>query len=230
MKYKSRNKNMRKKLIIILGVIVVVFGLSIVYAALTSSLNIVGRTDVEGNTWSITFNINNADNNGWTAKPTVDDGIIRFAYMSFDVPGEYAEFEVEITNNGLLLAELKDIIIGTPVCSSDTGNTDDEKLICDNIDISLKYADGSLVEIGDILYQFRYDGNPVGTSAVCKQTDLEESLALSTRSKREVIVNITYNKDVDKVPSSKVTVTGLDIQFLFEQTNNSCKYELGSFF
>lgn len=70
----------------------------------------------------------------------------------------------------------------------------------------------------------------MGTSAVCKQTDLEESLALSTRSKREVIVNITYNKDVDKVPSSKVTVTGLDIQFLFEQTNNSCKYELGSFF
>lgn len=226
-----RKKNFnRKNLMFILAGVIGVFGITIVYAALFATLKIDGTAELQGNTWGITLEVSNRTNNASTLVPTVDGDRVRFLKIYFNTPGDYAEYEINVINNGTLIGELKDIIVGTPVCTSDTGNADDERLICDNIELSFKYADGNPVEVGDILYNFIVDGESLGYSAICKQNDLEESMSLFTRSNREIIATITYNKDVDRVPSSKVTVTGLDVQFLFEQTNNDCKYERGSLF
>lgn len=227
---RSRKKKLNSKMLTyMLFGIVAVFGLSIAYAVLTTSINIVGSGDVVGNNWYISMDIKNAktSNNVWTERvPEVDGHRIRNIFAEMNVPGDYASFEVWMHNQGDIIAEIQDVIIGTPVCTSDTGNKADEELVCNNIVVNVNYADGEMVEKGDILYHFlsQGDGYYSGFSAVCKKTDLNESMLLTTNKDRAIYVEIIYKKDIDKVPSSKVTVSDIDFEFVFSQTDNDCKY------
>ena len=177
---RSRKRSVsRKKLIYIVGGIVIVFGLSIAYAALNTSLNVIGEAEVEGNDWDITMEINN-------------------------------------TSDGL--------IIHTP--------KEDEDLICNNINVSVKYSDGTPVEKGDILYQAfpQDDMDYSGMTMICKSEDTAESFELLTSRSRNIKIQVEYSKDIDKVPSSRVTVYGLEFKFVFGQTYNDCNYERNSMF
>ena len=230
---RSRKRSVsRKKLIYIVGGIVMVFGLSIAYAALNTSLNVMGAAEVEGNDWNITMEINNTSDGLIIHTPTVDKDHIRNFYPVFDYPGDSDFLMVTVNNKSKLLAEITDIIVGTPVCTSDTGNKEDEDLVCNNINVSIKYSDGTPVEKGDILYQAfpQDDLNYSGMTMICKSEDTAESIELLTSRSRNIKIQVEYSKDIDRVPSSKVTVYGLDFKFVFGQTHNDCNYERNSMF
>ena len=237
---RKRKKNFnRKNLMFILAGVIGVFGITIVYAALTTTLNIVGSTEVEGNDWKISMEIINTrtEDGVWREQtPHVDGHRIRNVFFNLYVPGDYAYFEVTLNNEGKLPAELQDIIIGNPTCTSDSGNNDDEKLICDNIIITINYVDGSPIEKGDILYHMLYYSSnkyeKTGFSAICKKSDLKESMDLISYSRggRTIAINVEYDKNINKVPSSNVTVSGIDFDFIFGQTDNDCNYVRNSMF
>lgn len=228
---KSKKKFNRKYLLFILAGVVGIFGLSIVYAALSSTLNIVGNSEVKGNNWKISMELRNIKASVGSygqSVPTVDGHRIHNLFFDLNVPGDYMEFKVVIHNESHLIAELNDIIVGTPVCESDTGNMEDEELICNNINVTFTYNDGLPVEKGDLLYQgmLQDDGSYSSISAICKPGDTKETLRNMTTSDRIINVRIEYDKNIDKVPSSLVEVRGLDLEFVFGQTDKKCNYEM----
>lgn len=229
---KSKKKKVnRKYLLFILGGVVGVFGLSSAYAALTTALNIVGSSEVKGNNWKISMEVRNfnvSSGHYGSYVPSVDGHRIKNIYFDLNVPGDYMEFQVVAHNESHLIAELNDIIVGTPVCTSDMENREDEELVCDNIKVTFSYNDGSPVEKGDLLYQtmLQDDGSYSTLSAICKMSDTKESLYNLTHSRRIINVRIEYDKNIDKVPSSLVEVSGLDLEFVFGQTDKKCNYEM----
>ena len=221
-------KKYNAKLIYILLILVAILGLSVVYAALSSTLNITGSTEITESSWDITLDVSHkASSTGFFSKsiPQVDGHRIKMYGVTANMPGDYAEVYITAHNNGTIIAELTDIIVGTPTCSSETGNTADEELVCNNIYFSYKYYDGTAVEKGDLLYPIPELGE---FSGICKQSDSNNGNYYSflSASQRRIVFRIDYNKDVDAVPSSNVIVNDIDIDLVFNQTQKSCPFNI----
>lgn len=61
-------------------------------------------------------------------------------------------YTFNVVNDGDLDAKISSIVMPKPVCTS-TGDTayEDSSLICDNLNYSLTYLDGTEIKIGDTL-------------------------------------------------------------------------------
>ena len=118
-----KRKKCNVKLVYVLLILVSILGLSIVYAALSSTLNISGASEIKESSWNITLDVKSKyTSTGYFRKkvPTVDGH----------------------------MAELTDIIVGAPTCTSETGNNADAELVCNSLSYSYRYEEGSAVEKG----------------------------------------------------------------------------------
>ena len=103
------NKRSSKKYPIIL--IILLLGITIGYAALNSTLNINGRSNISKNTWDLYFdNVVVKDGSVEAIKlPTIENNTTVDFEVELELPGDFYEFTVDVVNNGTIDAMIESI-------------------------------------------------------------------------------------------------------------------------
>ena len=109
----------RKMLYMILGIILLsVFSLTIVYAALSVTLNITGSTQITASNWDIHLeNPEVKSGSVSSAVPTISGNNLSFT-ANLTKPGDYYEFTVDVVNEGSIDAMI-DSVVKTPELTSE---------------------------------------------------------------------------------------------------------------
>ena len=133
-------KKINKKVIILL-----ILFISIGFAYLSTNLNIIGITNVKGNTWDIHFeNVQVLHSVEGNPTPTIDTAKTTVNYTAnLNLPGDYFEFTVDVVNAGSLDAMIEDIV--TKINDTDISN------LPDYLDFFITYEDGTELENNQIL-------------------------------------------------------------------------------
>lgn len=151
-----------KKIFSLIGILFItcisVIGISFTYASITSKLSIDGYASMNSMKWSVHFqNLSNANLKGTTLevnKPTLKNNATSISdfEVKFMNINDGVNYTFDVINDGDLDAKISSIVIPKPVCTS-TGDTayEDSSLICDNLNYSLTYLDGTEIQIGDTL-------------------------------------------------------------------------------
>lgn len=107
----SRRKN-QKNYIIVVALLLIV-GISIGYAAITTALNINGSLSIKSAKWDVKFTDVNVTEGSVTAtKPATisDDKNTKVEYeIEFQQPGDFYEFTVKVKNAGTMDAVIQDV-------------------------------------------------------------------------------------------------------------------------
>ena len=219
-----KNKKQRKILLYLL----VVLGLTIGFALLSTTLKINGTASIKSNNWdihwdssSISVNQDSVD----TTLPTVSKGESDNDTVSFNVelnlPGDFYEFEIDAVNSGSIDGALDTI-------TTKVYNSSDEELKTEDIPEYLKYSvtyDDGTPTTGDILkhgesktYKVRVEFDRSweqvpSTDEIYKiKVDIPYIQHKSTTTVDEGPVTITANKTTAaKNEEVKVTVTATDV-------------------
>ena len=104
----KKNKQDLYIFIIMIGLI----GLTIGYAALSSTLNINGKSNISKNTWDVYFdNVVVKDDSVEAVKiPTVTDKTTVDFEVALNLPGDFYEFTVDVVNDGTIDAMIESIM------------------------------------------------------------------------------------------------------------------------
>ncbi len=191
---------MRDKLLISgLGIVVlamcVVAGISIAYASVTSRLDINGYASMNSGNWSVHFaNMKNVELIGDVrekSKPLLRDdstSINGFDIEFFGIESS-ASYSFEVQNDGSYDAVISSITIPKPKCTGiGTNKEKDANLVCNNIEYTLLYEDGDVINVGD---------------------ELAEGM-----TKR---LKLTLNYKGKTLPENKVEISGLGITIIYSQ-------------
>ena len=205
----------RKYLIIILTIVVVlVASLTIVYAALSASLIISGSGTVSATNWGVSISNSNTTTFGNTSTgdatfttPIITGTTIADYSVSLTKPGDSVTLFFALENTGDINAEVASVINSTPVCTSETGNTADASLVCDNLNISLNYYTDESVVSGNILSR---------DSMVCYEENSSSGIL------PYLMLSLSLDSSMTSVPGSKVTISNLKHEINFIQTEKNC--------
>ena len=150
------------KLIAVIALLVAVAGLTIGYAAYSSTLTINGTATVDPADWNVKFaytsgNSLTAEKTG-TATETTAPTLTDTAVSGFDVvlkaPGDSITYKFSVKNTGTLDAKLGTYTFGTLSCTPNAGSTitqEDATMLCNELKYTLTYADGSAITVGETL-------------------------------------------------------------------------------
>lgn len=133
----------RKKFYLIVFLILLVIGVLVGYAALTTKLSIDGILNVSKTSWKVNFDeieVKEGSVEASTPAYVVNDTTVSFSAKLFD-PADFYEFTVDVKNTGTLDATLENISI--------TPNL--ENLDINYLTIDVTYDDDTPIEIGDSL-------------------------------------------------------------------------------
>ena len=108
----------RKTLYIILSIVLIsIFSLTIVYAALSVTLNITGSTEVTASNWNIHLANPEVKSGSVNSNvPTISGNNLSFS-VNLATPGDYYEFTVDVVNGGSIDAMI-DSVVKTPELTS----------------------------------------------------------------------------------------------------------------
>ena len=114
--YFSRN---RKALYMILGILLVsTLSLTIVYAALSVTLNIVGTAEVSSASWDVHLdNVKVTSGSVSGDAPTISGGTTATFSTKLEVPGDFYEFTIDVVNSGSIDAMI-DSVTKTPTLTT----------------------------------------------------------------------------------------------------------------
>lgn len=174
---------------------IAITGISFTYASVTSKLSIDGYASMNLAKWSIHFqNLSNANLNGTTlevTKPTLQKNstsISNFNVRFMNV-NDGVTYTFEVINDGDLDAKISSIVMPKPICKGTTDTSYEYlNLICDNLNYSLTYIDGTKIQVGDTL-------------------DKGQSKSL--------ILNLEYSGT--NLPQNVVEISGLSIALIYIQ-------------
>ena len=208
-KNKKKKSNNRNKLIVLGCLAFLICCISIAYAVLSTSLNISGSGTVNASNWDIYMEYSNGLKTGSASYtiPTVTNYRIANYSVNLTKPGDSVSMYFNVYNDGDLNGEITSIINSTPVCTSETGNTADANLVCNNLDISFSYDNGDSIRTGDVLNtdsMFCLNGNTHAYSVA------------------GIVVEISLKDSMTSVPSSKVTISNLNHEIIYSQTDKTC--------
>ena len=184
----TEKKNRRKSIII--AALVLLFIVTIGYAALTAQLQVDGTTKIKGNTWDVHLgNIANVSSQGATVTtaPTLSNNNQTVTFnVTLAKPGDYYEFTVDAINAGGINAKLAN----APTL---TGLTTAEQ----------KYA----------TYTVTYN-NVAATSVAAGDT-----LPATGTNTKTIKVRVEFKSDVANadLPASDVTLTNLSLTLNYIQ-------------
>lgn len=191
-------KDNRKTLytFVALSLILSVVGISVGFAAMSTSLNVNGTANLVPSTWKIKFNnLSNPTIDG-TAEvvnaPVIQsDTHIGNYEVKLTKPGDKVVYTFDITNSGDVNAELSSYDFDEPTITG-TGDTaeNDAKVVKDNLVYTLTYADGSAIKENDTLNK-----------------DETKSLKLT----------IGYDMAATDLPANAVSVSNMDVKFIYGQ-------------
>lgn len=161
----SRNRKLNQILVVTLLVLV---GISVGYAALSSTLTIQGNTLTQSaQTWNIGFTgttataiVGGGDEGRACANATVSSTSVSVTSISLSKPGDYCKYALTIKNNGTIAGVVYSItpnIDGSTSCTKTNATTSaSAKMVCGNITYELS-------------------GNEAGTTAFPTGTTLNAS-------------------------------------------------------
>ena len=214
-RYSKRGKKIGVTLIAIL--IISIVTLTVAYAALSETLSIQGSAKVSASNWNIKLNNSTAKTNSKTGTATYTTPVVNGTTISYGVgltkPSDSVTLYFDVLNNGDVRGEITSIISSTPTCTSATGNTVDADLVCNNLEISLVYADGSSVQVGDVI-----------------NTDGYRCLNGTTSPSDQAVIKLIVKlKDsMTSVPTSEVTISNLKHDIIYSQTSKECNENIPS--
>ena len=102
-------------------IVIVLFGITVGYAAINRTLSITGNSEVVKNTWDIHFeNINVKRGSVVASKtPTIENSNLTVDFSAIlNLPGDFYEFTVDVVNSGTIDAMI-DSIVKTPELSEE---------------------------------------------------------------------------------------------------------------
>lgn len=102
-----------KKNLVIAFVLLLMIGISLGYAAISSNVNINGTTDINSNKWEIYFD-NVVETTGSVTATSAAAVQTDKTVVEFDIdlgePGDFYEFTVDVVNNGTLDAMVSEVV------------------------------------------------------------------------------------------------------------------------
>ncbi len=191
----------RTKLIIIACLCVVVVGLSIGYALLSTRLNITGTAKVPASTWDVVF-LENEINKTETGMAKCSLGTIEGTSISemnveFTKPGDSCTFSIPVKNIGNISAKLVDV----------TGKSSNLTFVGSGKTV---LSDQELLQ-KNVVYEVNY-----GTTPIKGDTNFSNIELLKATNEVTVTLRVTFNHSAEDIPKNPVTLGGLDRGFIFE--------------
>ena len=209
-RYSKKGKKIGATLIAIL--IISIVTLTVAYAALSETLSIQGSAKVNASNWDIKLNNSTIKTNSKTGTATYTTPVINGTTISYSVgltkPSDSVTLYFDLSNAGDVVGEISSIVSSTPICTSTTGNTADANLVCNNLETTLVYSDGTTIQVGDILNS---DGK------VCSNGS--EYWKTTTPS---IQVQVKLKDSMTSVPTSEVTISNLKHDIIYSQTSKTC--------
>ena len=119
-KFKDFFSRDRKTLYIILSIVLIsIFSLTIVYAALSVTLNIQGNAQVVASTWDIHLdNVKVTSGSVSGTEPSITSPTTASFTTTLNMPGDFYEFTIDVVNNGSIDAMI-DGITKTPTLTTE---------------------------------------------------------------------------------------------------------------
>lgn len=190
-------KNRKNKTMLLALLVVAISSMTIVFAAMSTTLKIKGAGLVSTDAWNIKFeNLASVTLKGAaqeTTAPTIkSDTEIGDYVVVLKRTGDEVVYNFDIHNYGKLNAKIEELNIQTPVC---TGNAEDEaqkivdaQTVSESLTYTLTYSDGTEVKVGDTL-------------------------------KAEEVKNLTLKLAYtgESMPSESVQITGLSVSIKYAQ-------------
>lgn len=213
-------ENKRIKLYTLIALIMSILTISVAYAVLSTSLEISGTTNIQASDWefelgkgmSLLGKDYETTGSAIYNEPTFD-GVTATYTFSLAKPGDSVTYFFRILNPGTLPGEIESVVNSTPTCKSATNNTNDEGIVCNNLNYEISYTDGTPIQAGDVM---SIEETP--------NTCLKGS---TTGTVRSIKVKITFNEDANAVPSSTITVNNLKTTINIKQTDKVCTNDGG---
>ena len=175
-------KNKKRDRVFLL--LLILLGVSIGFAALTTTLKINGNTTINKNTWNIYWD--NIDNKIGVTPTSIDiedesetnkDNIVTFS-ITLDKPGDFFEFTVDAVNAGTIDAEVLSIEKKFDNTLVPTVEDPEDRVVPAYLKYEVTYEDGSEIGVGDKLV---------------KAPDLTSTPKVLTR--KTVKVRVEYDRD-----------------------------------
>lgn len=192
-------KERKTKIIAIIAICIAIVGLTVGFAAFSSTLTINGTGTVKSSSWQVRFENLSAVTKAGTATevtaPTINtnDTNIGDYDVTLTTPGDSISYTFDVANNGTFDAEVTSITIPTPTCTGNGANAvTDAQNVCSNLSYTLTYADGSSIAVAD---------------------------SIAAGEKKAMKLTLTYSKDITAVqlPSDDVAISNLGITILYSQ-------------
>lgn len=151
------------KIIAIVALLIAVVGLTVGYAAYSSTLTINGNANVDPASWKVNFDYKNETTSltGTTkghatekTAPTLEDTTISGFDVTLKAPGDSVTYNFIIKNSGTLNAKLANFTMGTLTCTPNEGSSispENATKLCGELKYTLTYAGGSTITTGEIL-------------------------------------------------------------------------------
>ena len=150
------------KVIAIVALLIAVVGLTVGYAAYSSTLTINGTANVDPASWKVNFGYKTGDSltgtiNGHATEntaPTLADTTISGFDVTLKAPGDSVTYNFLIKNSGTLNARLSNFTMGTLTCAPNEGSNisqEDATKLCGELKYTLTYADDSTITTGTTL-------------------------------------------------------------------------------
>ena len=147
------------KVIAIVALLIAVVGLTVGYAAYSSTLTINGTANVDPASWKVNFGYKTGDSLTGTIKghatettaPTLADTTISGFDVTLKAPGDSVTYNFLIKNSGTLNAKLASFTMGTLTCAPNEGSNisqEDATELCGELKYTLTYADDSTITTG----------------------------------------------------------------------------------
>lgn len=191
-------KDNRKTLytFVALSLFLSVIGISVGFAAMSTSLNINGTANVVPATWKIKFNnLSSATIEGAAevvSAPVIQsDTHIGNYEVKLTKPGDKVVYTFDITNSGTIDAELSSYDFAVPTINGTDDTADnDAQIVKDNLVYTLTYADGSAINKDDVL---------------------------NKNETKSLKLTIGYNASATNIPVNAVSVSNMDVTFVYGQ-------------
>ena len=166
--------------------IVLLLGISLGYALLTTNLNILGVSEILNPTWDIHFENVSVKSGSVTAPtPTIDTDQTTVSYsVTLNTPGDYFEFTVDAVNAGTIDGMITEI-------SSTLNNVEIEDNLPSALEYSITYADGVKLAEHQLLASGESETYRV---RVGYKTDIDASDLPSTEQTLNLTFTITYQQ------------------------------------
>ena len=180
----------------VLALFLAVLGISIGFAAMSTTLQIQGTAKVVPATWDIKFTANEFDDNDTDASATGTPEMTDTRFTGYEItltkPGDKGTYLVTVTNNGTIDAKVGTVTLGSGALTM-TGDAADVAKLTGHINYTVTWADGSEIATNDAL--------PHTAGSNTKQIKIE----------------VEYDPEATELPENPVTISGRDLTVVFNQ-------------